>query len=106
MLEGSNEHVRLQREATQQALDATRATKDAQNRLGFGAWADDKIANYIEDWLPTMSMGTGKMSVEAKDYTLYAEYGEKDYTIVIRAHTPDGWQMHQRTIKFKEGEKK
>jgi DNA-binding GntR family transcriptional regulator len=75
-------------------------------RLGFGAWADDKIANYIEDWLPTMSMGTGKMSVEAKDYTLYAEYGDKDYTIVIRAHTPDGWQMHQRTIKFKEGEKK
>ncbi len=79
---------------------------DEINRLGFGAWADDKIANYIEDWFPTMCMGTGKMSVESKDYTLYAEYGEKDYTIVIRAHTSDGWQMHQRTIKFKEGEKK
>jgi hypothetical protein len=73
---------------------------------GFGAWADGKIANYIKDWLPIMSMGTGKMSVEAKDFTLYAEYGDKDYTIVIRSHTPDGWQTHQRTIKFKEGEKK
>lgn len=76
------------------------------NRLGFGAWADNVIANYVEDWFPMMCMGTGKMSVETKDYNLYAEYGEKDYTIVIRSHTEDGWQMHERTIKFKEGEKK
>lgn len=106
MLEGSNEHIRLQREATQQALDAIRASKASQNRLGFGAWADDVIMNFIEDNMPIMCMGVGKMSVETKTYNLYCEYGEKDYTIVIRSHTEDGWQVHERTIKFKEGEKK
>ncbi len=104
MQKDSKEYDALAKQATHEALHAIH--NQSIQRLGFGAWADDKIANYIEDWLPTMSMGTGKMSVEAKDYTLYAEYGDKDYTIVIRAHTPDGWQMHQRTIKFKEGEKK
>ncbi len=106
MLEGSNEHVRLQREATQQALDAIRASKASQNRLGFGAWADNVIMNFIEDNMPMMSMGKGKMSVESKDYNLYAEFDDFSYSIVVSSHTDDGWQIHERHFKFKEGEKK
>ncbi len=104
MQKDSKEYNALAKQATHEALHAIH--NQSIQHLGFGAWADGKIANYIKDWLPIMSMGTGKMSVEAKDFTLYAEYGDKDYTIVIRSHTPDGWQTHQRTIKFKEGEKK
>ena len=104
MQKDSKAYDALAKQATHEALHAIH--NKSINRLGFGAWADDKIANFVEDNMPMMSMGTGKMSVEAKDYTLYAEYGMKDYTIVIRSHTDGGWQMHQRTINFKEGEKK
>lgn len=104
MQKDSKAYDDLAKQATHEALHAIH--NQSVQRLGFGAWADNIVANFIEDNMPIMCMGVGKMSVETKTYNLYAEYGEKDFTIVIRSHTEDGWQMHERTIKFKEGEKK
>ena len=104
MQKDSKAYDALAKQATHEALHAIH--NKSINRLGFGAWADDVIMNFIEDNMPMMSMGTGKMSVETKTYNLYCEYGDKDYTIVIRSHTEDGWQVHERSFKFKEGEKK
>lgn len=104
MQKDSKAYDELAKQATHEALHAMH--NNSVNRLGFGAWADNVIMNFIEDNMPLMAMGTGKMSVETKTYNLYAEYGDKDYSIVVRSHTGDGWQIHERHFKFKEGEKK
>jgi hypothetical protein len=104
MQKDSKAYDDLAKQATHEALHAIH-NKSVQ-RLGFGAWADNVIMNFIEDNMPMMSMGKGKMSVESKDYNLYAEFDDFSYSIVVSSHTGDGWQIHERHFKFKEGEKK
>jgi len=104
MQKDSKEYDALAKQATHEALHAIH--NQSIQRLGFGAWADDVIMNFIEDNMPMMSMGKGKMSVESKDYNLYAEFDDFSYSIVVSSHTDDGWQIHERHFKFKEGEKK
>lgn len=69
---------------------------DAINRLGFDAWADNKMMNAIEDHV---YQGVGYVQREADDYNLHIKWDDKHITCVIRAHTDAGWQTYEKQIK-------
>ena len=78
------------------------ASEEQINRLGFGTWADNLIADFIENHRDTMVMGTGHISAEKTDGTmLRAEYGEGKANIVVRGYSSKtGWQTHERSLKL------
>lgn len=67
-------------------------------RLGFEAWADNIIVNFIEDHKPIMVLGDGHMTLENEARTLFAEWKDKKATIVVRAYAGKAWQTHEQTI--------
>lgn len=76
--------------------------KTQVNRLGFGAWAENIIINFMEDWGDTMRTSEGNMTIENDCYTLNAKFGEGDLYISIRAYVQnDGWQELQQNIHLK-----
>lgn len=77
---------------------------DQIQRLGFAHWADNIIANFIEDH-PEMTSGNyGSITVERSDGTaIRAVYGVGMVSFLVRGYTPGGWEIHERTLKTKGG---
>jgi hypothetical protein len=77
--------------------------KELINRLGFGAYAENIIVNYIEDWGDVMRNSTqGSHTIEREDYTVKASWGYDNLQITIRAYVEgDGWQTLEQNIKIK-----
>lgn len=74
---------------------------DQINRLGFNTWADNLIADFLENNKGIMVLGEGNMTVEKTDgTTIRAVYKDKSATIVVRGHSHGGWQIHERTLKL------
>lgn len=73
------------------------------NRLGFGAWAENVIVNYLEDWKDVMLTSEGHQTIDKFDeYELTAKWNGEQVTIGIRAYVEgDGWQSLEQTIKLK-----
>ena len=70
-------------------------------RLGFGAWAENVIVNFIEDWGDTMRVSEGNMSIENDAYTVNARFGDGFVSISIRAYVEgEGWQTLDQNIKL------
>ena len=75
--------------------------KQQVNRLGFGAWAENIIINFIEDWGDTMRISEGNMSIENSQYNLNARFGDGMVSISIRAYVKDeGHQFLEQNIKL------
>lgn len=82
-------------------MDSTTNMKEQVNRLGFGAWAENKIVNFIEDWGDTMRISEGNMSIENDCYTINARFGDRSVSISIRAYVEgEGWQTLDQNIKL------
>jgi hypothetical protein len=69
-------------------------------RLGFGAYAENIIVNYIEDWRKViLTSHKGNHTIEKEDYTMNASWEDKSLSISIRAYVEgDGWQTLEQTI--------
>ena len=75
--------------------------KQQVNRLGFGAWAENIIINFIEDWGDTMRISEGNMSIENNSYTVNALFRDGSVSISIRAYVEgEGWQTLDQNIKL------
>jgi len=75
--------------------------KTQVNRLGFGAWAENIIVNFIEDWGDTMRISEGNMNIDNNSYTVNALFREGSVSISIRAYVDgEGWQMLDQNIKL------
>lgn len=75
--------------------------KQQVNRLGFGAWAENIIINFIEDWGDTMRISEGNMSIENNHYTVNARFQDGSVSISIRAYVEgEGWQTLDQNIKL------
>jgi len=72
-------------------------------RQGFGAWAENIIVNYIEDWREViLASQKGSHTIEREDYTMNASWDYKSLSISIRAYVEgDGWQTLEQTITIK-----
>lgn len=73
------------------------------NRLGFGAWAENVIVNYLEDWKETMLFSEGNHTIDKFDeYELTAKWDGEQVAITVRAYVDgEGWQSLEQTIKLK-----
>lgn len=73
------------------------------NRLGFGAWAENIIVNYLEDWKEVMlNSQKGSHTIEREDYTMNVSWAYKSLSISIRAYVEgEGWQTLEQTITIK-----
>jgi len=73
------------------------------NRLGFGAYAENIIVNYLEDWGDVLrNSEKGNHTIEREDYTMNASWEDKSLSISIRAYVEgEGWQTLEQTIKIK-----
>ena len=74
------------------------------NRLGFGAWAENIIVNFLEDYTETMLTSEGSTTIEKFDeYELTAKWDGEQVSIGIRAYiNGEGWQNLEQTIKYKK----
>jgi hypothetical protein len=68
------------------------------NRLGFDAWADNKLMNAIED-TPYLMQGEGNVTYEYNDVTIRLDWKPDGYVASIRAHTPEGWKERSTSHK-------
>jgi hypothetical protein len=73
------------------------------NRLGFGAWAENIIVNYIEDYSDVITTSHGNHSIEREEYTIISNWNDDALlSITVRAYVDgDGWQTLEQTIKVK-----
>lgn len=73
------------------------------NRLGFGAWAENIIVNYLEDWKDIMLTSEGQNTIDKFDeYELTAKWDGEQVAITVRAYVDgEGWQSLEQTIKLK-----
>lgn len=75
--------------------------KQQVNRLGFGAWAENIIVNFIEDWGDTMRISEGNMSIENDIYNINAQFRDGSVSISVRAYVEgEGWQTLDQNIKL------
>jgi hypothetical protein len=72
-------------------------------RQGFGAYAENIIVNFLEDWGDVLRNSTqGTHTVERDDYTISASWDYNTLRITIRAYVEgDGWQTLEQNIKIK-----
>lgn len=72
-------------------------------RQGFGAYAENIIVNYLEDWGDVLRNSTqGNHTIERDDYNINASWGYDNLHITIRAYVEgDGWQTLEQNIKIK-----
>lgn len=65
------------------------------NRLGFEAWAD----NLIVDFLENHQGQKGHIVTEKPDGTVIRAFIADDKTdVLVRCYTGDCWEIHERTI--------
>ena len=75
--------------------------KTQVNRLGFGAWAENIIVNFIEDWGDTMRISEGNMHIENDVYSVNAGFKDGSVSISVRAYVDgEGWQILDQNIKL------
>lgn len=75
--------------------------KDQINRLGFGAWAENKIINYLENYALTIKSSEGNHTIEYDEYTLISRWTDCEINITIRAYVEgDGWQTLDQNIRI------
>lgn len=79
--------------------------RDEIERLGFAAWADNKIVNFLEDHGQMIALSTeGHMSVDGKNYSVSCVFKGEYINIVVRAHISElGWQVHEWSIRRWKG---
>ena len=76
--------------------------KEQIARLGFEAWADNVIADAIEN----MDGQIVETVNETPDCTFVVRIVDGKATFTVRAYVPgDGWKYHDRTIKLKPAAK-
>ena len=78
--------------------------KEQINRLGFGAWAENIIVNFLEDYREVMLTSEGQMTIERSDntYELTAKWDAEQLSITVRAYVDgEGWQTLEQHIKLK-----
>ena len=77
--------------------------KNQINRLGYGAWAENIIVNFLEDHRDMMLTSEGQMTVEKFDeYELTAKWDAEQLSIGIRSYVDgEGWQSLEQHIKLK-----
>lgn len=82
---------------------SSQAMQEQIQRLGFGAWADNEIANFFEDWSETIRISDGNMNIERNDScNIYAQFDDQQVMVRIRAYVDgQGWQTHERNINLK-----
>ena len=69
------------------------------NRLGFGAWADNLIADLIENNGSFATVET--ISIEKPDGTTIRATKDKGILhFIVRGYTGQGWEIHERTLKL------
>lgn len=70
------------------------------HRLGYGAWAENIIVNYIEDYSDVIKTSKGNHTIEHEHYTMNCSWDDGTLSISIRAYVDgDGWQTLEQTIK-------
>lgn len=72
------------------------------NRLGFTAWAHDRIANFLEDHGPILALGEGNVSIEGKNFSIVATYDATSVNITLRGYTGEGWETCDVVIKHRK----
>lgn len=74
------------------------------NRLGYGAWAENIIVNYIEDYSDVIIASKGRHNIERDDYTVIASWDEDAcLCITVRAYIDgEGWQMLEQSVRLKK----
>lgn len=77
--------------------------KELINRQGFGAYAENIIVNYIEDWGDIVrGSERGQHTIERDDFNINARWQDGTLSITIRAYVEgDGWQMLEQNINLK-----
>lgn len=77
--------------------------KEQINRLGFGAWAENIIVNYLEDWGEVMrGSNKGHHTIEKDGLSVVAHWEYQSVSITVRAYVEgDGWQSLEQNIKIK-----
>jgi hypothetical protein len=77
--------------------------KEVINRQGFGAYAENIIVNYIEDWGDIVrGSERGQHTIERDDFNINARWQDGTLSITIRAYVEgDGWQMLEQNINLK-----
>jgi hypothetical protein len=68
------------------------------NRLGFDAWADNKLMDAIEN-TPFIMQGEGNITYEHEDVTIRLDWKPDGYVASIRAHTSEGWKERSTSHK-------
>lgn len=73
------------------------------NRLGFGAWGENIIVNYLEDHNEELCHSLkGSHVIEKEEYSLKASWEDKVLCISIRAWVKgEGWQFLEQQIAIK-----
>ena len=76
--------------------------KSQVNRLGYGAWAENIIVNFLEDYREVMLTSEGQMTVEKFDeYELTAKWDGEQLSVAVRAYVDgEGWQSLEQHIKL------
>lgn len=81
----------------------TNTIKGQIYRLGFGAWAENIIVNFLEDYKEVMLTSEGQMTIDKFDeYELVAKWDGEQLSVTVRAYVEgDGWQSLEQNIKIK-----
>lgn len=61
------------------------------NRLGFDAWANNKIVDAVKNTAFCMQ-GEGFISYESPDVNVRIDWTPHGYTAALRAYTHEGWK--------------
>lgn len=71
-------------------------------RLGYGAWAENIIVNYIEDYSDVITTSHGNHTIERDDYIVNASWDDNaSLSITVRAYVEgDGWQTLEQNIRL------
>lgn len=68
------------------------------NRLGFDAWANNKIVDAVENTAFCMQ-GEGFISYEYEDVNVRIDWTPHGYTAALRAYTHEGWKETGASFK-------
>lgn len=77
--------------------------KNQINRLGYGAWAENIIVNFLEDYRDVMLTSEGQMTIEKFDeYELTSKWDGEQLSITVRSYVDgQGWQTLEQHINLK-----
>ena len=75
--------------------------KEQIDRLGFGAWADNVIVNWLENMAGEEITAR---HLDHPDWSMVINREGNKANVTVRGYVPGrGWLTHERTIKLKGG---